>query len=72
MAVLAGMYVWRGFLKLLPVVGIIAGTSLNKVLTARVGTRVRGDLRTRIALSRKGRERPPSRKKTAARRKASS
>ena len=53
MAILAGMYLWRGVIRLLPVIGIVAGTALNKVLTSRVGDRVSADLRTRVELLRK-------------------
>jgi uncharacterized protein (DUF697 family) len=54
MTKLALMWVWRGFARLLPVVGIVIGTSMNKVLTTKVGERAAKDLRTRKAL--KGKE----------------
>jgi uncharacterized protein (DUF697 family) len=47
LAVLAGMYVWRGFIKAVPVVGILVGGSLNKVLTKKVGDKCLKDLRVR-------------------------
>lgn len=47
---LALTWVWRGFLKAVPVLGMVIGTSLNKVLTTRVGGRVLSDLRTRREL----------------------
>lgn len=43
-------WVWRGFFKAVPVLGIVIGTSMNKVLTKRVGDRVMTDLRTRREL----------------------
>ncbi len=50
MARLAAGRVWRGLLKLVPFLGIAVGTSMNKVLTTRVGERVSRDLRTRREL----------------------
>jgi len=50
MTKLALMWVWRGFARLIPVVGIVIGTSVNKVLTTKVGERAAKDLRTRRAL----------------------
>ena len=46
-AMLAAIYLWRGFFKMIPVLGIAIGTGMNKVLTQRVGARVGRDLRTR-------------------------
>jgi hypothetical protein len=50
MALLAGMYLWRGFIKAIPFVGIAVGTSVNKVLTQKVGAKCVKDLRTRREL----------------------
>lgn len=61
MAVLAAMYVWRGLLKLVPFLGLAVGTSLNKILTTRVGERVRRDLATRKTLLRKSKPRAEAR-----------
>lgn len=47
MTALALTYIWRGFLKMVPILGIVIGTGVNKVLTQRVGERVMADLRTR-------------------------
>jgi uncharacterized protein (DUF697 family) len=47
LAVLAAMYVWRGFIKAVPVIGIVVGGSLNKVLTMKVGDKCLKDLRVR-------------------------
>ncbi|MGC4113608.1 MAG: EcsC family protein [Myxococcales bacterium] len=72
MAVLVGVKLWRGVFKLMPVIGLVAGTSINKVLTTRVGTRVRNDLKTRLELQksraavRPGRRKSPARKRSSA------
>lgn len=50
MAMVAAMYVWRGLLKAVPFVGMAVGSSMNKVLTARVGARCMRDCRTRRGL----------------------
>jgi len=50
MTSLALMYVWRGFLKAIPFLGMAIGSTVNKVLTQRVGERVATDLRTRVDL----------------------
>ncbi|MBI3185936.1 MAG: EcsC family protein [Myxococcales bacterium] len=50
MASLALLYLWRGFARFLPVVGIIVGTSMNKVLTQKVGRRCVKDLEGRRSL----------------------
>ena len=68
MAMLAAYRLWRGVFKLLPVVGLVVETSLNKVLTMRVGQRVRADLRTRERLMRGPRKETAPRKRPAAKR----
>jgi uncharacterized protein (DUF697 family) len=50
LAMLAAMYVWRGFLKAIPVVGVVVGSSVNKVLTRKVGDRCVRDLEMRREL----------------------
>lgn len=66
----AGFYVWRGFLKMIPAVGIALGGGLNKVLTQRVGVRAARDLSTRRALEQqakpKAKAKAPRRKKKPA------
>lgn len=52
MTALALAYVWRGFVKMVPILGIVIGSGVNKVLTKRVGERVMADLRTRRDLIR--------------------
>ncbi|MDP1829775.1 MAG: EcsC family protein [Archangium sp.] len=47
MTALALAYVWRGLLRMVPVLGIVIGSGMNKVLTERVGERASRDLRTR-------------------------
>ena len=47
LATLAGLYLWRGFLKAIPVLGIGIGAGMNKVLTTKVGDRCVRDLRMR-------------------------
>ena len=47
MTVLALSYVYRGLLRMVPVLGIVIGSGMNKVLTQRVGARASRDLRTR-------------------------
>lgn len=47
MAQIALLYVWRGFFRVVPLVGMAIGGSLNKVLTQRVGERCARDLKTR-------------------------
>jgi hypothetical protein len=54
---------WRGLLKAVPLVGIAVGSSMNKVLTRRVGQRIERDLRTRRELLRK--EDAPAARKAA-------
>jgi hypothetical protein len=44
---IALMQMWKGFVRALPLVGIAVSSSMNKVLTRRVGERCRDDLRTR-------------------------
>ena len=50
MAMVAALYVWRGLLKAVPFVGMAVGSSMNKVLTKRVGDRCMRDCRTRREL----------------------
>lgn len=50
MAMIAAMYVWRGLLKAVPFLGMAVGSSMNKVLTQRVGTRCMRDCKTRREL----------------------
>jgi hypothetical protein len=47
MAQVALLYVWRGFFRVVPLLGMAIGGSLNKVLTQRVGQRCARDLKTR-------------------------
>jgi uncharacterized protein (DUF697 family) len=47
LAALAAAYLWRGFIKAIPVLGMIVGSSVNKVLTKKVGDKCLRDLRTR-------------------------
>ncbi len=49
---LAALYLWRGLLKMVPFVGMAVGTSMNKVLTQRVGDRCAKDLELRRKLFR--------------------
>ncbi len=50
MARVAAMYLWRGLLKAVPFVGMAVGSSMNKVLTQRVGARCMRDCQTRRGL----------------------
>ncbi|MBS1149158.1 MAG: hypothetical protein H6Q89_856 [Myxococcaceae bacterium] len=50
MAMVAAIYLWRGLLKAVPFVGMAVGSSMNKVLTTRVGARCMRDCRTRREL----------------------
>jgi hypothetical protein len=63
MASLAAMRIWRGLLKAVPFLGMAVGSSMNKVLTRRVGERVRRDLKTRRELMRKSPSRPAAPKR---------
>ena len=65
MAALVAIRVWKALLKMVPFVGMAVGSSLNKVLTRRVGERIHRDLKTRQHLVRE-----PARKKTPQKRKA--
>jgi len=47
LAAIAALYIWRGFFKAIPVLGIGIGAGLNKVLTNKVGARCVRDLETR-------------------------
>jgi hypothetical protein len=71
MALLVAVRFARGLIKLVPFLGMAVGSSMNKVLTTRVGTRIRRDLRARRELLRDARkaEAPPRRKPRHARRK---
>lgn len=59
MTALALAYVWRGLVKMVPILGIVIGSGVNKVLTKRVGERVMADLRTRRDLMKEPREVTP-------------
>lgn len=50
MAMVAALYLWRGLLKAVPFLGMAVGSSMNKVLTTRVGERCMRDCRTRREL----------------------
>jgi uncharacterized protein (DUF697 family) len=50
MAYLVAVRLWRGLVKLVPFLGIAVGSSMNKVLTMRVGERARRALATRREL----------------------
>lgn len=63
MTVLALTYVWRGLLRMVPVLGIVIGSSMNKVLTQRVGERASRDLRTRRDLVKREAVKAPQAKK---------
>ncbi len=52
LAAILALYVWRGFIKAIPVLGIGIGAGLNKVLTNKVGARCMRDLETRRELVR--------------------
>ncbi|MFO0596859.1 MAG: EcsC family protein [Myxococcaceae bacterium] len=52
MTAVALMYVWRGFIKMVPVLGIAIGGGLNKVLSQRVGARAARDFKMRRELMR--------------------
>jgi hypothetical protein len=54
MALILAVRFARGLIKLVPFVGIAIGTGMNKVLTTRVGQRIRRDLRARRDLMREG------------------
>lgn len=43
-------WLWRGFFKFVPVLGVVIGTGMNKVLTMRVGSRIARELTTRAGL----------------------
>lgn len=63
MTVLALAYVWRGLLKMVPVLGMVIGSGMNKVLTQRVGARAALDFRTRRELVPKVKAAPKKKKK---------
>jgi uncharacterized protein (DUF697 family) len=74
LAVLAAMYLWRGFIKAIPVIGIVVGSSVNKMLTKKVGDKCLKDLRVRhdlmaekpvapSAAAKKPKKKKPARKK---------
>jgi hypothetical protein len=52
MTALALSYLGRGLTRMIPVLGIVIGSSMNKVLTQRVGDRATRELRTRRELMR--------------------
>lgn len=52
MTALALSYVGRGLTRMIPVLGIVIGSGMNKVLTQRVGDRAARELRTRRELMR--------------------
>ncbi|MEW5743185.1 MAG: EcsC family protein [Myxococcota bacterium] len=62
MTALALAYIWRGFVKMVPFLGIVIGSGVNKVLTQRVGERVMADLRTRRGLLDPGSQAPKARR----------
>ncbi|MDC0710984.1 hypothetical protein POL68_21105 [Stigmatella sp. ncwal1] len=62
MAKIALLQVSKGFLRALPLVGIAVGSSMNKVLTQRVGERCIRELKTRRQLLKK---RPATKKEPA-------
>lgn len=70
MTALALAYVWRGLLRMVPVLGIVIGSGMNKVLTQRVGERATRDLRTRRDLVRRGAKASQPGKAVAAKKKA--
>jgi EcsC protein family len=47
---IALVWLWRGFAKLIPVIGIAVGSGMNKLLTGRVGKRMARDLGTRAQM----------------------
>lgn len=63
------VWLWRGFAKLIPVIGIAVGSGMNKVLTSRVGKRMARDLRTRVEMQGDGATGPKKTKKTTTKRK---
>jgi len=73
MTALALGYVWRGFVKMVPVLGVAIGSGMNKVLTQRVGERAARDFMTRRELMRQEptepKAKPVAKKKTASRKK---
>jgi hypothetical protein len=68
MAAIVALRMWKGLLKLVPFVGMAVGSSMNKVLTRRVGDRVRRDLKTRRELLRKQAKAPAKPRPKTARR----
>jgi hypothetical protein len=68
---IALLSVSKGFLRALPLVGIAVGSSMNKVLTQRVGERCMHELRKRRELSPPEEARPPRAAKKAARKRKS-
>jgi uncharacterized protein (DUF697 family) len=73
MTALALGYVWRGFVKMVPVLGVAIGSGMNKVLTQRVGERAARDFMTRRELMQEDptapKAKPVAKKKTASRKK---
>ena len=64
-AAVAAMYIWRGFLKAIPVLGIGIGAGVNKVLTGKVGKRCLKDLSTRRELVKSAAKASPAKKPKA-------
>lgn len=71
MTKIALLSVSKGFLRALPLVGIAVGSSMNKVLTQRVGERCMRELKKRRELSPPEEARPPRAAKKAARKRKS-
>jgi hypothetical protein len=72
MALILAVRFARGLVKLVPFLGIAVGTGMNKVLTTRVGERIRRDLRARRDLVREAakpkiKAKAPPKKKKASR-----
>jgi hypothetical protein len=66
MTKIALLSVSKGLLRALPLVGIAVGSSMNKVLTNRVGERCMGELKKRRELSPPRSAKPPKTAKTPA------
>jgi hypothetical protein len=66
MTKIALLSVSKGLLRALPLVGIAVGSSMNKVLTNRVGERCMGELKKRRELSPPRSAKPPKAAKAAA------
>jgi hypothetical protein len=66
MALIVALKLWAGFAKMIPVLGIAVGSSMNKVLTTRVGKRVQKDVHARRELLRREARTSPAPKVKAA------